>query len=537
MSFSAGMPLVKKSITRDKWRVMAYAMLALLAALALQFHATGGRVAYTMDSLSYRDAALNLLAGRVLMATNTLAEVPEHIPFVVWPPAYPTLWAGMAHVLDLNIDRIPILLAPVLLGLTVLCMYWTALMLSGKPVVASLVAAVSAFSPSIMAVYGYAWSEGLFVPLVVLAFASVWKFGAAAREGERWGWLVLAVFFVALANWVRYAGAIFLPLMAGSLYVLSGHAFRQRLLHSCSALLLALLAVAPLWLRNYRLSGNIAGSGRGGAPSDIIGRLLDDLDNIELMFEYWLFNYDTVLSAHLKIPMLAVATFLAIKCIRKSGWRLHLPRAVVLPMAWAGGQLLFLLYARVRYRELDLDYRMLASVVPFLLLAITPGLKTVLSGASSRLAVGFAVLVMALLVHTGWRESTRVHENYAAGKEPAWRAKSFAIIYHDLNEASRRSRALKTAIGELPPGMLVLTDYRALYVRYLAGIRAFAVNGVDDCARWLRTHDEGVLLTGYAQTDATWKGQYWASECLPNNPRWRIIVITGIASHKLILDE
>lgn len=537
MSFTPGMPFDKKPMTEVKWRVLACAVLALSAALTFQFHATGGRVAYTMDSLSYRDAALNLLAGRVLMATNTYAASPEHIPFVVWPPAYPALWAASANMFGLDFEHTPALLAPILLGLTVLSLFWAALLLTGKPVVAGLVAVLNVLSPSIMAAFGHAWSETLFVPLVILAFASVWKYALAARESERWAWLVLAAVFVALANWVRYFGAIFLPLLAVSVFVLSRQVFRQRLLHACGALLAALLAIAPLWQRNFRLSGSITGSDRGGAPSDVMERLLGDLGNIEMMFEYWLFNYDTVLSAHLKIPMLAIATVLAFRALRKSGWRPCLPMTVVLPLAWAGVQLLFLLYARMRYRELDLDYRMLVPIVPFLFLGAAPALGALAPATSPRLTAGLAALVIALLFHTGWNEGSRVRENYAEGKSPAWRAKSFAIVYRDLVGTSRRSQSIKEIIGGLPPGTLVLTDYRPLFIRYLADVRAYGVHVMDDCARWLRAHDEGVLLTGYAQADALWKGQLWAKECLQTNPRWKLIVVTGTASHKLILDE
>jgi len=49
---------------------IAWPCLVVVCALSVWFYAGGGGIAYTVDSLTYRDAAINILAGRPFMATN-----------------------------------------------------------------------------------------------------------------------------------------------------------------------------------------------------------------------------------------------------------------------------------------------------------------------------------------------------------------------------------------------------------------------------------------------------------------------------------
>ena len=516
--------------------VAAWAALALLASLSLWFYATGGRVAYTMDSLTYRDAAVNFLAGHSLTASNVHSETPERVPLLQWPPSYPALWAVATFASAADIDRVPSILTPLLLGITVLSMFWAVALLTGRPAIACLLATVGAFTPSSMAVFGHARSETLFLPCVLLAFGALWKYKAAAGPAQQLGWLAMAAICVGLANWTRYTGVLFLPLLALSVVAVSGGPPLRRFVHASLTLLAALALVAPLWLRNYNLTGSLSGSDRGGMARHVADRLLGDLAAMVELLEHALFNFDMLLRAHLEVPAVAVAAYALIRAVRRYGCT-PLPSAVAwTPLVWAVANLLFLLYARIFQRDVDLDYRMLAVAVPFVFLGFAPLIASAFSCRSDGWGMGLVVLVLALLVNTGLQEGRRVHENYAANKAPAWRAR-FAIVYRDLTLASSTARALKATIAELTASTLVLTDYRALWVRYLTGARAYAVSDAVSCTQWLRTHEEGVLLSGYPADAPSWASNPWAPECMRANPRWRLIRVSGNAAHSLILHE
>ena len=104
--------------------IIAYVLLVLTMAVALMQYATGGRVAYTTDSLYYRDAALNFITGHPMQTTNVTMQAPERQPLLGWPPAYAALWASVASMGNADIDDVPSLLNPTLLVITILSIFW-----------------------------------------------------------------------------------------------------------------------------------------------------------------------------------------------------------------------------------------------------------------------------------------------------------------------------------------------------------------------------------------------------------------------------
>ncbi len=501
--------------------IFIYAAFSLLLVLVLTLHATRGHVAYTMDSLTYRDAALNFLSGHPMKVTNVVSETPVRIPSAQWPPAYPALWASFTLIPGLDIDHAPLILNPILLCITVLAMFWACLTLTGRPAIASIVTASSMFTPSSMAVFGHAWSETLFIPLVLLAFGFLLKY----KQAGRWVFWLAAATCIGIANWTRYTGAIFLPLLCLTVFLISCGTYTKRMLHASGALLVSLLITMPLWLHNWNLSGNISGSARGGAVTHVLDRLSMDIETVQRLLEYSLFDFDTVISAFLKIPMLVAALYLVFRAARTSGFRILLPLCTWLPLLWFTVNLAFLFYGRVTQKGIDLDLRMLAVPFPFFFMAISPLVKTTLLSRKLNLATLLISLILGLFIYTGWQEGQRVNENYLSSRTPGWRA-DFGPVYRDLTESSRTTRALKESIAFLKPSSLVLTDYRALYIRYLTDVKAYAVNNEKDCKAWVANpnHPVGVLLVGLKDSVA------WASRCVAANPGWRLFQVTGRAA-------
>jgi 4-amino-4-deoxy-L-arabinose transferase-like glycosyltransferase len=513
---------VRHMLSRNVMPVML-ATAALAMALGLMQYATGGRVAYTMDSLTYRDAALQFGAGHPMQASNVSAQAPELQPLLNWPPAYPALWASALGLAGGVVDAVPSLLNPVLLVITTLAIFWICWSVTGKPVIAAVIATVNAFAPTHIIVFGHAWSETLFIPLILLAYAAFWKYRIS---GEKFAWLALAAILAGGSNWVRYAGVVFLPILGFSVLAASNSALGKRILHAVGAILLSIAVVLPLWLRNWQFAGNISGSARGGMPK--VGRWLEDLAIISDLFEHSFFAFSMVLRANLEIPILIAAAFVASKAFRRSGVQWLRPPEVWLPMVWMAGYLLFLLYARRIQTTVDLDLRMVAIAFPFLLLAMAPAVSAAFSYRALDTRKILMTLLLGLLVYAGIDQAFRTHQNYAADGIPRWRS-AFGLGFRELRDTSPTSRALKESIGPIDASTVILTDYRALYIRYLTGAKAYSPEGTG-CAQWASGPAGGIVLIGGKELPA------WAADCLKEKSQWRLLRPSGKAAPSMYVD-
>jgi len=484
-------------------------------------YATGGRVAYTMDSLTYRDVGFNFIAGHPMQSSNVIASKPEYLPLLIWPPAYPALWASVTQLTNVDIDAVPSLLNPVLLCITTLSIFWVCWRVTGSSTIACIVATVNAFVPGSMIVYGHAWSETLFIPLLLLAYAAFWKY---RMSKDKFIWLAAAAIFIGMANWTRYAGIVFIPILGVSVLAASGAAFAKRILHAMGAILLGVALALPLWLHNWQLAGNISGSTRGGAAN---GRLLQDVSTIVDLIEHSFFAFSMVLRANLEIPIFIAILYVTIRTFRRQGTQWLRPPEIWLPIIWSAGYLLFLLYARTAQTGVPLDLRMLAVAFPFLLFAMAPAVKSAFSDHAFDTRKVLVILLLGLLINSGLFEAHGAHQNYASAGVPRWRSE-FGLAFRDMRNTSPTSRALQESIGAVSPSTLILTDYRALYIRYLTGARVYSPYDTD-CAHW-KGNPEGLLLIGAAELPA------WAIDCLKTNPQWRLLRPVGRASPSMYAD-
>lgn len=524
MSKTESYSFFRVAIPRRSLLAFGYALIALMTAYLLMQFATGGRVAYTMDSLTYRDAALNFIDGHPMQATNVITQKPERLPLLIWPPAYPALWAWFATLSNTNIDETPALLNPVLLGISILSVFLVCWSVTGRSSVACVVAIVSAFTPTSMIVFGHAWSETLFIPLILIAYATFWNYRTS--QG-RFIWLAAAAIFIGLANWVRYAGVGFLPILAFSVISAAGIAFRKRMAHAAGAMFLSILLVLPLWLRNWQLVGNISGSTRGGVPR--VDRLFEDLATIVDLFEHSLFAFSMVLRANLEIPIIVAIGFLVFKAFRCHGFQWLIPPEIWLPLVWLSGYLAFLLYARTIQAGVPMDLRMIAVAFPFLLFALTPAVNAALSKNLKNVQTILVALLLGLLVNSGLYQAYETHANYASAGVPRWRS-NFALAFRDMRNTSPTSLALMESIGPIHSSTILLTDYRALYIRYLTGAQVFSPYSGNDCPRWADSHADGLLLIGATELPA------WSINCTETHPQWRLLRPTGRAAPSMYSD-
>jgi hypothetical protein len=330
-----------------------------------------------------------------------------------------------------------------------------------------------------------------------------------------------------MANWTRYTGVVFLPLLAISVFVLADGRVAKRAGHGIAALALAVLVVLPLWRHNLSVSGKLSGSDRGGLTAHAVERLLSDIETAIELFKQSLFAFDMLIRAHLAVPMALLASYLLVRSIRKLDLKMTFPVEVWLPGLWLIANLAFLFYARIAQRTVDMDFRMVAIAAPFFFFAITPWINRALSDHKPSLAKIFSVLVLGLFSYTGIQESMRVHANYLDGKAPGWRP-NFGLVYRDLTEASLNTRLLKENIEHLAQSPLLLTDYRALYIRYLIGANAYAVHDENACKAWVSRYSSGILLIGMKDSVG------WAQACVNTNSGWRLHQVIGRAAPSMM---
>jgi len=203
----------------------------------------------TTDSIYYFDAARNLAAGK-----GYVFHTGE--PLIWWPPLYPMLLALVGIVTGLDPAVFAHVVNAVLFGL--------AICLSARLFRAGLrydntygllgVCGVL-FSLPLSGVYRMAWSECLFIPLVLLYLVS------AERYSDTGGRSALAVMTLAtvLACLTRYIGVALVVVGTLTILLTRRTSTKTRI---TSAILFASLSLAPLgfWMaRNFRLAGTLSG--------------------------------------------------------------------------------------------------------------------------------------------------------------------------------------------------------------------------------------------------------------------------------------
>jgi len=201
------------------------------------------------DSVSYFDVARSLVSGKGLVF-----HTGE--PLVWWPPLYPMLLALIEFATHLAPATFVPFLSAVLFAVVI---YLSARLLQSgprQPVAYSLLGACAVLlSGPLSEVYAMAWSECLFIPLVLLYFTF------AQRYWSRGGVLSLAVMTLstALACLTRYIGVALVTAGVATIILASGVNLRTRFTR---AFAFAALSLAPLGLwavRNYRLTETFFG--------------------------------------------------------------------------------------------------------------------------------------------------------------------------------------------------------------------------------------------------------------------------------------
>lgn len=353
-------------------RLMKYTLICLLVTVAVifQWTLTPKGAATSPDSLYYLNVAQHVSQGLGVVETNfDLDAATPYKPMTSWPPLYPVVLSGFMRP-DANPEMAAKYLGIMLFALSVLIFAVLATQIIGVfgGVLASLFFMLQV---PVFAVYTYAWSEVLFVPLVLLAYALA-THGYLAPQGDiiKAGRVPLLAVFAVLALiaacYTRYIGLVFaLPLLL-TIYLSMEKGKRGGYVASMS--LLMLLSLLPLFVRNYLLTGSISGVQR--ATSD--QSFWMNLQALGKVFGLHLLHFDTL--QFVALIGGSVVAIIHIFRTRKAEQRSHAAYkheigAITLPLIWLVsyfGALVFL----STWKAFDpIDTRLVSIGFPFLLLS------------------------------------------------------------------------------------------------------------------------------------------------------------------------
>jgi hypothetical protein len=252
------------------------AMLVILVFSLLMVHLlTPFGSATTSDSLNYLDIAKNIKSGHgVLVTDHSLENYHGQLyrDARLWPPLYPLALAVTSFKLPDVVAAAH--LSAVLLALTAGIAY-----LLLVPVInwyfALPASLVMCFSLPLITVYTFAWSETLFIPLLLAAAWAAIRYleTESAFASRRYLYLgMLVVFLVALA-YTRYIG-ISLALLLPATFLLSDRRHGSLTAFVVAACAYA-AAVGHLLVDNYLATGSIRGGERLPSDSTLLENLYD----------------------------------------------------------------------------------------------------------------------------------------------------------------------------------------------------------------------------------------------------------------------
>jgi len=205
-------------------------------------------IGFSSDSLFFVSASKSLLAGDgYLKYTGAY--------YIKWPPLYPTIVAISSLGL-FSVVTVMRYLGAVLFGATIFFSGFLAYKILHTKILSVLSSLFILLSFPLIRVFFYAWTEPLFILLVLLFFIALIEF----VRNNNVSFLVLTGFFFSMATLTRYIGVILIIPAVIAILVLADHfKFKKRLLYSVLFTFFSFLPLGIWVLRNYLLSDTLTG--------------------------------------------------------------------------------------------------------------------------------------------------------------------------------------------------------------------------------------------------------------------------------------
>jgi len=225
----------------------------------------------TPDSAQYLSTARNLIAGQGWVQFQSA-------PYVSWPPLFP----GLLALLGAATGADPLLLSRYLNAVifSLLIFYFGRFLLefSRSPALATLGALLTLLAVPVERSACFAWSEPLFILLLLLGWRQLSRFLADGKSTT----LLLAAVFAGLAGLTRYLGVTLVLAGVALLAIQPATAWRKRLGRGLGFAALGWLPLGGWLLRNYLVTGTLTGKRYPSALS-----LLHNLKQTAVLLSHW----------------------------------------------------------------------------------------------------------------------------------------------------------------------------------------------------------------------------------------------------------
>jgi hypothetical protein len=456
-----------------------FCLLALIifSLLITRSHTPYG-AAMSMDSLSYLNAAQQFTLGHGVSLSNYNVSEKDYKPMTLWPPLYPLTLAAFipsSKIFNAGADLHIAWINAFFLSITTILFWFIGRKFIGSEI-ACFVSLLLVFLPSMQVIYMYGWSETLFIPVVLAAFYLQWKFFVSTGD-QRLKFLCVSVLMLAIGFYTRYASLGFLGGFLVSVAFVGNLSLRQRL--RCGALSVAifLFAIAPLLARNYFLTSTLVGN-----REKPVANFTEDFELLCYFLKDEFFPFPTV---YLPIVLAwLVFVFFSIKKLNKKSpisrdEKRSLPHSLLfskLSFLWCLTYLAFLLVNR-QLSIMDLDPRMVAPTLPFIILGISVGLNDLARMLKPIVIFLPCALLVVLLLFRSYGIHSEIMSSWRHSGEPGVIQN---IQYKTaLNRQTQPLQALQKSIN-LPVGAVLLTDIEpASFVQYffpLANVKLLPKN-------------------------------------------------------------
>lgn len=248
---------------------------------------TPHNVATTPDSISYLDAAQHISAGDGLVSTNyVFGAEQEFTPFKIWPPLYPAMLSVFPAITSAPLFA-AVQAAMFILSLNSLLLFFILRKTIGE-MFSFIAVAVFLISSANLIITTYAWSESLFISMLLFSILFSLNSYQAAEENKK-NRLFVNLFLLAIALtglfYTRYIGLIFgfiLPLT----WLFSPDRSKYITAYIISFLWYSILVIGFLF-RNYLLGdvtgGDVLDKVRHASSLSILDNTWAVLDSLYLL--------------------------------------------------------------------------------------------------------------------------------------------------------------------------------------------------------------------------------------------------------------
>ena len=234
---------------KNSWFVILLACLGLGGILATWISTPWGvRVGY--DSLFYLSAAQNVLKGlglSRLMAEGTV------IPLTHFPPLYSLVVAGFSFLVDGDILLSTRWTAVLIFGIIIVLFGYLCYRYSQSKLAGILGAVFCLFSPILLNVNISAFSEGLYIALLLPAIFFINE----SLTSLKWRYLFIAAFFSAFGCLTRYVGITVILTGLLAILFLNRLSLKKKIGAASLFSIASSLPIAFWYLRNWILSGSM----------------------------------------------------------------------------------------------------------------------------------------------------------------------------------------------------------------------------------------------------------------------------------------